>query len=266
MNRIYFNRFLALVKKSFCLCILSGFVLPVSSSDHISHKEIREIADICMYSQRLLKDYALIGLGVDYHNPKKDLAENLVALKSYFVDLKSHQYDSQITQGINQLEVLWQKIEPDLTSKPVKSKMQKLHKLVEEFSHECELIALQMAKQLNEKEQNVVLIAELGMETQRMAALYMMKVWDVASPNYDQQVEDILTEYSEIYHKLLNANDDSISAEIKQKLKNLEKRFLVFKFMAASKSGRFVPTVAEKNASKIFEEISHILELEEGLL
>jgi len=266
MIKISLSRFKSVIQKSLFLCVVSYSISPAHATEHISHKEIREIADICMYSQRLLKDYALIGLGVDYNDPQKDLVDNLQAIKDDFIDLKSHKYDENISSEVIALEHLWQKIEPELKHKPDKTRMTELHKQIEKFSDRCELLALNMAKQLDEKEQNIVLIAQLGMETQRLAALYMMKVWDIADPNYYQEVEAVLSEYQEIYHKLLTADDNSISKAIKNRLETLEKRFLVFKFMAASKSGRFVPTVAEKNASKIFAEISQILRLEEGLI
>jgi len=266
MNRITVSYFVSTVQKLFLLCVVSCSIVPAQATDHISHKEIREIADICMYSQRILKDYALIGLGVDYHDPQKDLVDNIQIIKHYFVDLKSHEYDKDISSEVSELDQLWQKIVPELNKTPDKKKMTKLHQQIEEFSHRCEVLALSMAKQLNEIEQNVVLIAQLGMETQRLAALYMMKVWDIADPNYYQQVEEVLKEYEDVYHKLLNADEKSLGKNIKEKLKKLEKNFLLFKFMAASKSGRFVPTVAERNASKIFEETSKILEIQERLI
>ena len=142
--------------------------------------------------------------------------------------------------------------------------MTTLHQKVEKFSHRCEEIADHIAKDTgNPAEHDVVLIAQLGMESQRLAALYMMKAWGVADPNYYEEVQEVLDEYQSIYHELMKADEKLVSAKVKAKLKKTERHFLVFSIMAKSKSGRSIPTMAEKSASKIFLEIREILKLEE---
>lgn len=241
-------------------------VLEVSART-ASTQDVHEVVDICMYSQRILKDYALVGMGVHYHDPAADLVKNSKIIDKYIAKLKSHHLKKRLDAEIRELEGLWKEIEPKLLEKPDKKRMTMLHKKVEKFSHRCEQVAEDLAKDSGVKgEHYVVLIAGLGMETQRLAALYMMKAWGVADPEYYQEVQEVLDDFEKIYHELLKANNKLVSPKIKNSLKKIEKHFLAFKFMAASKSGRFVPTLAEKSASKIFHEIRDVLNLEEELI
>jgi predicted RNA-binding protein with EMAP domain len=113
----------------------------------------------------------------------------------------------------------------------------------------------------------VVLVAELGMESQRLAALYLMKAWGVADSNYEEEVKEVVDQTEKIYKDLLEEKDEKlVSQEIKEKLKKVEQEFISFSVMATRKSGRFMPSAAEKMASKIFEELKNILDMEQTLV
>ncbi len=232
-----------------------------------SAQDVHEIADICMYSQRILKDYALIGMKVTYHDPAADLIKNTKVIDQYITNLKNRHLKKRLDDEIHELEGLWKKVKPKLLANPTQKHMAQLRREVEIFSRRCEKLAEDLAEDSKiEGEHNMVLIAELGMNSQRLAAIYMMKAWGVADNNYYEEVQEIVDEYEKIYRTLMKASDKFVSPEIKTKLKATQKHFQVFEFMAASESGRFVPTMAEKNASKIFHKIRKILKLEQELI
>jgi hypothetical protein len=145
--------------------------------------------------------------------------------------------------------------------------MPELHKKVEEYTYRCEELAFNMAEDTGiQGERYVVLVAELGMETQRMAALYLMKAWGVAGPDHAQQVKKVAEETKRIYSELMAADEKFVSAEIKKRLKSTERDFIAFEVMTSSTSGRFMPTAAEKSADKIFEAVREILLMEQKLV
>jgi hypothetical protein len=109
-------------------------------------------------------------------------------------------------------------------------------------------------------------VAELGLESQRLAALYLMKAWGVADANYEQEVTQNVDETERIYQELLASDEKLVSKEIKDKLKSTENDFIAFGVMAKSTSGRFMPMQAEKAASKIFDALREILEKEKKLV
>ncbi|MCI5208443.1 MAG: hypothetical protein D3910_06535 [Candidatus Electrothrix sp. ATG2] len=250
---------------SFTAIIMFLFCSDVSAN--ASARDVHEIADICMQANRILKDYALVGLGVEYHDPAKDLKENLKLIEKEIKDIESHKLNEKLTAEIIEIEKSWHSIKPEFEKTPDKTRMHDLHEMVEKFTARCEEIAEDFAKDTGIKgEHDVVLIAELGMESQRLAALYLMKAWGVADPNYDEEVKEVVEQTEKIYKELLEADEKLVSKEIKEKLKKVEKDFIAFSVMATSNSDRFMPSAAEKMASKIFKELRTILEMEQKLV
>ncbi len=232
-----------------------------------SAQDVHELADICIYSQRILKDYALVGMGVTYHDPKKDLQANIQTIDKYFKDIESHKLDEKLMAEVIEVENAWKAIRPEFEQNPDKQKMSGLRKKVETYTVRCEQVAEDLAKDTGIKgEHDVVLVAELGMESQRLASLYLMKAWGVADSNYDEEVTQTVDETEKIYQELLAADEKLVSKEIKDKLKATENDFIAFSVIAKSKSGRFMPTQAEQSADKIFTALREILTMEQKLV
>ncbi len=258
------------LKQAITVLLVSAFVLlPTTraSADVTTAKDVHEVADICMYSQRVLKDYALIGLGVLYHDPKADLIKNIKVIDEYFADLKSHNLVKELDDSIKALETSWLVIEPIMLQKPDKKSMAVLYKKVEKFNYRCQQIADNLAQDTHIKGlRDLVLITKIGMESQRLAALYMMRVWGVSSPNYKVKVRGIVDELNDIIKELLAEDEKYVSEEIKKELRMIKKEFILFKFMALSNSKRFVPILVEKKASNVYEIVRRMVDLEKELL
>lgn len=254
-------------KKFFYLLTAALTLFCSEVSANASAQDVHEISDICMYSQRILKDYALVGMGVTYHDPQKDLNENIKTVDKYFTNLKSHKLNDKLTAEIDEVAKTWAEIKPEFEKTPNKAKMSELRKKVEAYTVRCQQVAEDVAKDTGiEGEHDVVLVAELGLESQRMAALYLMKAWGVSDANYETEVKQVVDETEKIYQELLAADEKLVSKEIKDKLKTTENDFIAFSVLAKSKSGRFMPSVAEENASKIFDALREILKMEQKLV
>ncbi|MCI5166960.1 MAG: hypothetical protein D3903_12920 [Candidatus Electrothrix sp. GM3_4] len=249
------------------LTVVTALFCCTEVSANASADDVHEMADICMQANRILKDYALVGMGVEYHDPAKDLEENLELIEKEIKDLEGHKQNEKLAAEIVEIEEFWHAIKPEFEKIPDKTKMQNLHDMVEKFTGRCEEIAEDIAKNTGIKgEHDVVLVAELGMESQRLAALYLIKSWGVTDPNYDGEVKGIVAQTEKIYKELLKADEKLVSKEIKEQLKKIEKDFIAFSVMATSKSGRFMPSAAEKMATKIFEILREILDKEQKLV
>ncbi len=254
-------------KKMFYLMTAAMTLFCSEVSANASAEDVHELSDICMYSQRVLKDYALIGMNVTYHDPKKDLEANIKTVDKYFKDIEGHKLNDKLKAEVVEVEKSWNAIKPEFNAAPDKAKMSELRKKVEAYTTRCEQVSEDLAKDTGIKgEHDVVLVAELGMESQRMAALYLMKAWGVADSNYEQEVGQTVDQTEKIYQDLLAADEKLVAKEVKDKLKSTENDFIAFGVMAKSTSGRFMPMQAEKSASKIFEAVRSILTMEEKLV
>jgi len=257
VNRTMKNINMAIVALAFPL-------LGVAQS-HATSEDVHEIIDICTSSERIMKDYALIGMKVTYHNPQKDLDETIKHLDEEMEMLEKHHLSASLHEEEVALHKLWAQIEHNLTQKPNKENALELKHKVDEFAQKCEEVAEDLAKDTgNKAEHDVVLIARLNLDVQKLAGAYVMKAWDAISDDeYYKGVKEIKEDYQKTFEELENADDSLVSPKVKKHLKVVDKHFMMFEFMAESRSGRFVPQLIAKKANKIHEETDKILKEEE---
>jgi len=244
-----------------------SMVLPlfIMAEVHASAEDVHHIIDICTSSERILKDYALIGMKITYHDPKKDLEETVARLDKEMEELEKHKLTDALHAEEVALHKEWLQIEENLTHDPVKESALTLHHHVNTFAKHCEVLAEYLAKDTgNPAEHYVVLIARLNLNVQELAGVYTMKAWGaIGDDEYYQEVKDVIEDYNKTYDELMAAKSNMVSDSVKSKLKTLKKHFMVFEFMAESKSGRFVPLLIAKKANGIHEETIEILKQEE---
>ena len=86
------------------------------------------------------------------------------------------------------------------------------------------------------------------MLSQRMASLYMLKVWEVEDPQFKTKLDDarnlFKTSLAELEKSSLNTD------EIKTLLAKVKRSFMFFEMMSKSKS-KFVPTLIYKKSNDI---------------
>jgi biotin-(acetyl-CoA carboxylase) ligase len=248
------------------LAILMLFLCSEASAN-ASAQDVHNIAGISMQANRVLKDYALVGMEVNYHNPAKELEDNLEQMDHEFKNTEGHKMNKKLTAEIVEIKKSWYEIKPEFEKKPDKMKMHELREAVEKFTFRCEEVAEDLAKDTGIKGENdIVLLSKLGMESQRLAAEYITKVWGVAGSQYDKEVENMMEEIRSIFKELMDADDTLVSQKIKNALKSVEKDFIALNVMATSKSGRFMPSAAEKMASKIFKKLNEIIKVEQEVV
>ncbi|WP_353410857.1 hypothetical protein [Pseudoteredinibacter isoporae] len=240
----------------FCCC------MNVRAFASASVVDVHNIAEICTSVQTVLKDYALVGMGVKYDDPEGHLKTTIEKIDKDFAALKEgHHLGPKIDALVIEKEKTWKKIREIVVAEPRQDVVMDLHIAIEKFDKECWEIAEMIALETHvEGEHYVIVASELGMEVQRLAALYMMRAWDVSNPHYFEEVETILEEFEKYYHELAEqAYPKYIGDATKAKLDKIEKSFLVFEHMAASKSGRFVPALGQRSATRLIVQINDVI-------
>ncbi|MDQ7085396.1 MAG: hypothetical protein Q9M36_10935 [Sulfurovum sp.] len=231
-----------------------------------SAEDVHEIIDVCTSSERIMKDYALIRMGITYNDPQKDLDETIVRLQNELIELESHPVSKALHDEEVALHKEWDTIAKELKLPPSKELTLIIYQHIKDFAHHCETLAEHLATDTgNPAEHFIVLIARLNLDVQELAGLYVMKSWDaIIAEKYYAEVKEILKDFHEAYDELESSKSSMVSDKVKAKLKILQKHFMVFEFMAESKSGRYVPLLISKKADKIYAETLEILKLEQS--
>ena len=225
-------------------------------------KDVHEVSDICISVQRALKDYVLIGLNFTYDDPQDDLDKSIKRIDFEFSDLlKDHHLGATLESEVEAIKRQWIQIKNILIKSPEKELALELHHQGQEFNKDCWVVAEHIASDTKiEGEHYVVVANELLMEVERLAELYFLKAWQVDAGDYYQQAEGILLEFENFYTELMNSDEKLIDKETKELLARTEKNFVIFEKMVASKSGRFVPALAQRSTKRIKADIHLIIE------
>lgn len=202
-----------------------------------------------MYTQRMLKNYAMIGMGNSFGNPAEDLKKISSDFQDHLESLSSYTKSDETKNSLSKVESLWTPLKQILSESPSKEKVEKLQldldALLKAADNATKLFAKESAMSSGE---TVNKAGRQRMLSQRMASLYMLKVWEVEDPQFQTKLEDAMklfkTSLAELEKSSLNTD------EINTLLANVKRSFMFFEMMSKSKS-KFVPTLIYKKSNDI---------------
>jgi len=202
-----------------------------------------------MFTQRMLKDYAMVGMGNTFGKPGEDLKKISADFQDHMESLASYTKSDEIKKSIEKVKALWVPLKQTLSEAPSKEKVEKLQvdldALLKAADDTTKLFAKESGKASGE---TVNKAGRQRMLSQRMASLYMLKVWAVDDPQFKTKLDDAMnlfkTSLAELEKSSLNTD------EIKALLAKVKRSFMFFEMMSKSKS-KFVPTLIYKKSNDI---------------
>ena len=207
-----------------------------------------------MFTQRMLKDYAMIGMGNTYGKPKEDLIKISSEFQDHMESLASYTKSDEVKKSLEKVKALWAPLKQTLSEAPSKEKVEKLQQdldaLLKASDDTTKLFAKESGKATGE------IINKAGrqrMLSQRMASLYMLKVWEVDDPQFKTKLDDAMGLFKTSLEEL--EKSDLNTEEIKTLLAKVKRSFTFFEMMNKSKS-KFVPTLIYKKSNDILQNMN----------
>jgi len=212
-----------------------------------------------MYTQRMLKDYAMVGMGNTFGDPGKDLQKTMAEFSDHLASLKAYTKNETTKKSLEKVEALWKPLRKTLQATPDISKAAKLQEDLEALLKATDTATKQFAKESGKASGEIVNMAgRQRMLSQRMASLYMLKVWGVKDPKFKTKLDDALTLFKSSLETLEKSplNNDEINAL----LVKVKRSFIFFEMMNRSKS-KFVPTLIYKKSNDILKNMNSVTQL-----
>jgi nitrate/nitrite-specific signal transduction histidine kinase len=207
-----------------------------------------------MFTQKMLKDYAMIGMGNSFGSPKEDLQKTIKAFEEALDALDKFNKDPSIKQAIKKQREKWLEVKKELNSAPDKSKAPKLQRDLEELLKLSNETTVAFAKSSGKKSGEIINISgRQRMLSQRMASLYMLKVWGVNDSEFKKKMDETMKLFEESHKKL--ASYEKNPAEVTKLLNKVNRSFLFFKIMNKSNK-KFIPSLIYKKSDDILKNMN----------
>jgi len=209
-----------------------------------------------MFTQRMMKDYAMVGMANTFGNPTEDLKEIISKFDDAQTSLLAFAKSSVTKEKIKAVNELWVKIKQDLESEPQKEKVQDIQINLDNLLKLANDATKAFVEESGSNSSEIVNIAgRQRMLSQRMAGLYMLQVWGVEDPAFKQKLEDSMNLFATSLETLEKYEKNS--EEITNLLSKVKRSYRFFEMMSKS-TQRFIPTLIYKKSNDILKDMNEV--------
>jgi len=241
---------------------MKTLLLPVVLITNIYATEINNVSEAIniagkqrMFTQRMVKDYSMIGMNNSFGNPKKDLINITASFDEALKELLKYNKDKLTEESLNKVQVLWTPIKSELEKSPSKEKAPQLQKDLETLLKECNTATVLFSKQTKESSGEIINISgRQRMLSQRMAGLYMFKAWGINDSQFSKKMDNSMKLFKDSLNKLKAYENNT--PEINKYLISSGKSFMFFEIMNKS-SSKFIPSLIYKKSMDILKNMNN---------
>ncbi|WP_292660944.1 type IV pili methyl-accepting chemotaxis transducer N-terminal domain-containing protein [Nitratifractor sp.] len=209
-----------------------------------------------MLTQRMLKDYAMIGIGNTFGNPKEDLKKVMAMFEDHLKALTAFATDPETKKSLEEQRKLWEPIKKMLSEPPTKERAIELQGKLDALLKAADRTTKLFAKQTGQKSGKIINISgRQRMLSQRMANLYMLKVWGINDPQFKEKMAAAMKLFNDSLNLLIKS--DLNTDQINKLLKRVKQNFMFFQVMNRSQN-RFIPSLIYKKSNEILKDMNTV--------
>jgi len=238
------------IKRGLFLCLLPVMGLYALELLNLSDA-IEKAREQSVLTQKILANYAMVGMHNSFQNSEESFKksiesfeENMDALDNFATSKKAFQNSEKIMEAWEPIKKHLQEEKSLERALALLSEMDGLLALTRKTT---EIYTRQTGYMLG-KTMNAS--ADIGIDAQRMATLYLLKAWGEKSATVDTMMKASIKEFKQAMELLKTARINT--PEIKKVLQEVDRAFMYFTVMDALDSSA-IPTLIYKKSNTILK-------------
>jgi len=209
-----------------------------------------------MFTQKMLKEYSMIGMNNNFGNSVKNLENLIISFDKHLELLHGYTKNRDIQKSITKAKDLWIPIKQRLKHPPKKEYVVDLQKDLEKLLEASDNTTKLFEKESGDNREEIINIAgRQRMLSQKMASLYMLKVWGIKDQEFKKKMNETMALFKSSLVKLKVSKLNNEKTTVL--LNKVEKSFLFFEIMNRS-TLRFIPTLIYKKSNDILENMEAV--------
>lgn len=202
------------------LCAVAPWQGAIAETKSISLKQLINVSGSQrMLSQRLVKSYCQIGLGVFPQDSVKAIAQDVERFESQ-LNLLKRASDNPIYQEMLEWTTLaWERFKPLVQGAVQRDHVLRINHLAEDLLYTADQLTMLLQDSTNQREEMLVNVSgRQRMLAQRLAKLYMMKSWGFDYLSLNNEMDRIKNSYEHEIERLRAAPEstDKIRASLEE--------------------------------------------------
>jgi len=212
-----------------------------------------------MFTQKMLKDYAMIGMKNTFGNPKEDLKNIIEEFEDHQLSLISFIKDKNLNLNVSNIKKLWKETKSILLDKVEKSNVKILQENLNKLLIQADSVTKYFVSQTKKSSGDIIDISgRQRMLSQKMASLYMLKVWGFDDIEFSKKLNNSISLFKQSKEKLKKSSMNT--DKINKLLSDVDKSFMFFEMMAKSKS-KFIPSLIYRKSNDILRDMNIVTRL-----
>jgi lipopolysaccharide biosynthesis regulator YciM len=255
------------MKKPILLTLLCTFLLVLNGVAQNTNIQsiINKAGAQRAISQRMAKDYMLIGLGIRVEESLKDLDESSSVFNENLHEIIFYNKSKKTEDAVAKVNELWTRFRVNVNETPKKENATKIILASTALMNACQVVVENLIESNTEKNKNLQLIARCGLQrknSQRMAMLYAAKAWDTSFVVDHELNEAIESVESTLDYLLKNPTN---TPEIEKILKFHRSEWIFLRKTFDVSTGALKPDQVSSSAKLIFKDFNELTFMYEKL-